>query len=1127
MKKVTKKIISLTLVLCLLLSAFPVLNILASEFLLGDVNGDGNINVVDATLVQKYIASIEELDKDALKRAEVSGDGDISVVDATLIQKYAADLIDKFPADKEEDEISVSFNITISEETAASLNEDDRIAIAGTINSWGTAIDLSNDDWMLTKVDNTNYTLQLNFDESQIGETLEFKFVRITSDMEKFAWTYVEGDENYGEIVNRKYVIAESDNVYDGAILTFKDTGAGSLTSGTLDIVELDMPQYEDGRKRNIRVWMPEGYDAEDTDKKYPVLYMHDGQNLFDKSTSFAGEWGMEESIDALMKDKGYDGVIVVGIDNDGAFRTTEYLPEAFTGDSRHTNELYSKFIVETVKPYVDENYNTLTDRANTGIGGSSYGSIATIYPVLAYKEVFGMGLCFSSSAQIFTDNRLEEFVEAQVKGVAAEDLPKLYVYAGDSEGAGTKAFPELFKNILLENGLPEEKIETFIGIGFGHDEHAWSTHFSDAFEWLFMTGEEPEPEPETVTISFNVTLTEKAASAIKEDDRIAIAGNMNGWGGGIDLTGNDWMLTKVDDTNYTLEFDLGIANIGKPLQYKFVRIPSDMEKFAWTFVEGDEDGLEIPNRVHTIEESDNNIDATVFVFRDTTEEPSGGISAGTLDIVELDMPQYEDGRKRNIRVWMPEGYDAEDTDKKYPVLYMHDGQNLFDKSTSFAGEWGMEESIDALMKDKGYDGVIVVGIDNDGAFRTTEYLPEAFTGDSRHTNELYSKFIVETVKPYVDENYNTLTDRANTGIGGSSYGSIATIYPVLAYKEVFGMGLCFSSSAQIFTDNRLEEFVEAQVKGVAAEDLPKLYVYAGDSEGAGTKAFPELFKNILLENGLPEEKIETFIGIGFGHDEHAWSTHFSDAFEWLFMTGEEPEPEPEPEEVKLTLYWTPKDEWISESNVLNLNYGYGTDENNIKYVLPMKEMIHVGETSEGKQVYSVTLNVPDITAYKLQFQVRTTSGGWVGQHVGFSEVFTDLKDFNGKLFNGTDWVEADFTLADPVFKVRVTAPAEQMLEGDRIAIAHALNAWGGQVDTETGAWLLTQVEDTNIYEYEFTLDAKYANKTIMYKFARIPVDMVDFSYKYEDVENANRPHFILPGDNNLIEVTVNGFKNS
>jgi predicted alpha/beta superfamily hydrolase len=147
---------------------------------------------------------------------------------------------------------------------------------------------------------------------------------------------------------------------------------------------ELLSPQL--GNRRDVFVYLPPSYTQ--TEQRYSVIYMHDGQNLFDAATSFAGEWQVDETMEALS----HEGLeaIVVGIPNMGARRLDEYGPFRDPQRGGGQGEQYLAFIVETLKPLIDRDFRTYPDRAHTGILGSSMGGLISLYAFFRYPEVFG-----------------------------------------------------------------------------------------------------------------------------------------------------------------------------------------------------------------------------------------------------------------------------------------------------------------------------------------------------------------------------------------------------------------------------------------------------------------------------------------------------------------------------------------------------------------------------------------------------------------------------------------------------------------------------------------------------------------------------------------------------------------
>ncbi|HOJ44482.1 MAG TPA: alpha/beta hydrolase-fold protein [Bacilli bacterium] len=357
------------------------------------------------------------------------------------------------------------------------------VVIAGNFNSWNP---FSGDN-VLTEIDAYNYEITIEFDVTLVGTSLEYKYVLLFEDQTEGPWTNVEGSSTGGEIGNRTYTLREGIQTVNDTIASFKNnTGQTTLSRGTLRKVVLDMPLYEDGRQRTIRIWLPDGYSDADTATRYPVMYMHDGQNLFDAYTGFAGEWGVDETIGALM-DVGYGGSIVVGIDNssDRLNELSPSWPRSSAGSvyiKNPSGEKYASFIVDVVKPYIDANFNTNPSRETTGIGGSSMGGVISFYMALQYPDVFGYGMLFSTAMYIYEANMSETFIAS--KSVASSLNPRLYIYAGGQEPTITRYVDDI-KNALIDQGYPIAHINTLIDPNLGHNEAAWAHYFPIAYRWL------------------------------------------------------------------------------------------------------------------------------------------------------------------------------------------------------------------------------------------------------------------------------------------------------------------------------------------------------------------------------------------------------------------------------------------------------------------------------------------------------------------------------------------------------------------------------------------------------------------------------------------------------------------
>ena len=231
-------------------------------------------------------------------------------------------------------------------------------------------------------------------------------------------------------------------------------------------------------RERTVRIYLPPGYER--GRQRYPVLYMHDGQNLFDRATAYVGEeWGVDEALNALAKSRGLR-VIVVGIDNGGADRIHELNawdnPEFGKGEGAE----YMAFVVDVLKPWVDEHYRTRPDRPHTAIMGSSMGGLISSYAISRYPDVFGGAGIFSPAYWLAPQ------VFAATEAHPPPATARLYFYAGGSESETMLPDMKRMVAILRRAGLPSRHLEVEINPVGRHDEAAWRAQFPRAIEWLF-----------------------------------------------------------------------------------------------------------------------------------------------------------------------------------------------------------------------------------------------------------------------------------------------------------------------------------------------------------------------------------------------------------------------------------------------------------------------------------------------------------------------------------------------------------------------------------------------------------------------------------------------------------------
>lgn len=231
------------------------------------------------------------------------------------------------------------------------------------------------------------------------------------------------------------------------------------------------------GRERTIRVYLPPNYAQDDA--RYPVLYMHDGQNLFDDATSYAGEWGVDETLDELALSIGLE-LIVVGIDNGGEKRANELSPwpNPEVGDAE--GEAYMNFIVNELKPMIDVEYRTLAEREHTAIFGSSMGGLISHYAITRYSDVFSKAGIFSPSYWFSPD--VYEYTREQPPA----DNARLHLTIGGLEGHAIDDMLTMEKT-LLELGHPETNLRVEVVPNGEHHEALWRAYFGAAVEWLFL----------------------------------------------------------------------------------------------------------------------------------------------------------------------------------------------------------------------------------------------------------------------------------------------------------------------------------------------------------------------------------------------------------------------------------------------------------------------------------------------------------------------------------------------------------------------------------------------------------------------------------------------------------------
>lgn len=261
-----------------------------------------------------------------------------------------------------------------------------------------------------------------------------------------------------------------------------------SAHDGRLLIVKA-FPSKTLGNTRNLRIYLPPSY-ASATTRKYPVLYMHDGQNLFDASSAaFGVEWQVDETIDNLEKSGWIRETIVVGIDNTGG-RMEEYTPSEDDG-SGGKGDLYARFVIGEVMPWVDSHFRTQCEAKNTGLAGSSLGGLISLYMGWEYPEHFGNVAAMSTSLWWDSNDLLKQITADKDSRPAI----KLWVDVGtgegdDSDGDGLTYMVEDAReltSVALSKGFSfGSNLGFFEQIGVGHNEAAWASRFEKVPTFFF-----------------------------------------------------------------------------------------------------------------------------------------------------------------------------------------------------------------------------------------------------------------------------------------------------------------------------------------------------------------------------------------------------------------------------------------------------------------------------------------------------------------------------------------------------------------------------------------------------------------------------------------------------------------
>lgn len=341
-------------------------------------------------------------------------------------------------------------------------------------------------------------------------------------------------------------------------------------------------------------------------------------------------------------------------------------------------------------------------------------------------------------------------------------------------------------------------------------------------------------------------------------NNNIYISGDFEGWSGG-----KEQYKLEQDKTSYFIT----IPRFSESIKFKFTL-------GSWEAVECDVNGNIIENRFYDFYKSQDSVNVQIINWSDSKSIANKSTSTYNVHVFSegFKMPQLN--RERKIWIYLPPNY--ENSKKTFPVLYLQDGQNMFDDATSFAGEWQIDETLNELSKSKRLN-LIVVAIENGGEKRLSEYSPWENKKYGIAEGEAYVEFIVHTLKPAIDQAYRTKTAGNHTAIMGSSMGGLISHYAGLKYPKVFGKVGVFSPS--FWYADEIYNFTKTH------SDLKyvKLYYLVGDEESIDMVQNTESMMEIMKRNGFSKKNLFLKVVPKGTHGESLWRAEFEEAIRWLF----------------------------------------------------------------------------------------------------------------------------------------------------------------------------------------------------------------------------------------------------
>lgn len=354
-------------------------------------------------------------------------------------------------------------------------------------------------------------------------------------------------------------------------------------------------------------------------------------------------------------------------------------------------------------------------------------------------------------------------------------------------------------------------------------------------------------------------TFTLELHTTTEDQQSIYVVGNFNQWR----VADEAFRMQHQGDGRYELQ--LPLTSLPEVLEYKYAQ-------GSWDHVELDANGQDRPNRVIS-RKQEKTVDKVERWKQDSFTFPQEYLP--TIEVLDNGIQLPEEIRTRRIAALLP--HDYYESDRHYPVLYLQDGQNLFDDYAPY-GNWAVDKRL-AQLQAEGRGDVIIVAIDHAMDKRIVEFTPtNATTQFGKGQGRSYVRFLAEVLKPFIDQKYRTLPDCHNTGIGGSSMGGLISIYAGMMYPQVYGRLMIFSPSLWV-TPN-----IPFQLLNFKQPYAGRVYLYGGRKESETmVPNLRRLKKAIEKQSGDQQPEFMFSIDPHGEHNEARWGEEFSPALSWLF----------------------------------------------------------------------------------------------------------------------------------------------------------------------------------------------------------------------------------------------------